>query len=425
MSDPTVPPKAPPTPDAPVATDPPSPTEATDPAQTSPVGSTLNENYRVDRLIGAGGMGEVYEGEHLFTGNRVAIKMILQELSKDEGIVGLFRREARILFELADDAIVRYLDSFYHSGTDRYCLVMQFIDGIPLADRLEEDGPLPLGQVKALLRRLSLGLDKAHSLGVTHRDLSPDNVMLRDGQVEKAAIIDFGIATAEDKTEATLFGRFAGKYKFVAPEQLGLFKGVVGPWTDIYGLGLLIAAAARGTPLSMGGSFPEAVQAREVAPDLSDLPPRLQPLLQRMLQPDPKDRPASMAEVAAMLDDPSLLSRAPSADRTVIASPPGTRPKSSTTAEPTRLARPPGAPAPAPGLQTTAGLGQPLAGTNPGTDGPFRLTAPPDPGPPAATPKRNRWPIYAVLLLAMAGVGALGVSQRPDLLATWLGPTAP
>ncbi|WP_179381051.1 serine/threonine-protein kinase [Jannaschia marina] len=381
----------------------------------SPLGTTLNDNYRIERLIGEGGMGEVYEGRHLFTGNRVAIKMILRELSKDEGIVGLFRREARILFDLADDAIVRYLDSFHHKDSDRYCLVMQFIDGIPLADRLEAEGALPLDQVVTLLRRLALGLDKAHALGVVHRDLSPDNVMLREGKVDRAALIDFGIATAEDKTEATLLGQFAGKYRFVAPEQLGLYDGTVGPRTDIYGLGLLIAAAARGTALEMGRSFPDAVQARARVPELADVPARLIPLLARMLEPDPADRPASMAEVAAMLDDPARL--APAApDRTVIATPPGGR-----------ISTPPGAPAPSAPPRTT-GLGQRAA--LPGSDtteGPFRLTVPPaEAAAPVPARAGRRAPLLAAVLLLLAlAAGGWVMTQRPDLLASAPEPAPP
>ncbi|MEM8851667.1 MAG: protein kinase [Pseudomonadota bacterium] len=376
-------------------------------AEISPLGLTLNDNYRVDRLIGTGGMGEVYEGEHLFTGNRVAIKMILRELSSDESIVSLFRREARILFQLADDAIVRYLDSFYHAATGRYCLVMQFIDGVPLADRIEETGPLPLADAVSLMRRLALGLGKAHSLGVTHRDLSPDNVMLRGGEVARAALIDFGIATAEDMSEGTLLGRFAGKYRYVAPEQLGLFKGLIGAQTDIYGLALMIAAAVRGDGLDMGRSFPEAVQAREAVPKLDRVPDRLRPLLARMLEPDPANRPRSMAEVVALLDDPIQVG-APAADQTVIAA--------GGVATAPRIALPPGASRPpetVSGGGATGSLGRPaeIAGAET-TDGPFRLTAPPEtPAQDPAPGRPSRWPLGVVLGLTIVAGGAWLVSR--------------
>ncbi|WP_161793840.1 serine/threonine protein kinase, partial [Jannaschia aquimarina] len=348
----------------------------------SPVGTVLNENYKIERLIGAGGMGEVYEGEHLFTGNRVAIKMILEQLSKDETIVSLFRREARILFELADDAIVRYLDSFYHSASGRYCLVTQFIEGTPLSDHLTRYGALDEARGRLLMARLARGLQKAHDRGVVHRDLSPDNVMLRDGKVERAALIDFGIATAEDMGDATLFGKFAGKFRYVSPEQLGLFGGKVGPHTDIYGLALLMAAALRGTALDMGQSVAEAVDARRSVPALDGIPASLAPVLTQMLAPDPAHRPVSMDEVLTLLEVTSGGN-----EETVIQTP-GTRPPSvppapqvtQPTAAPVtgRLALPPGASQPpagsAPPTMPTGGLGH------------APLGAPVDPTSPGAAP---------------------------------------
>ncbi len=416
---PTSPPKSKPEGDAPrppqsslPAAPKPDATAAPSEEGTSPVGTVLNENYRVDRLIGTGGMGEVYEGEHLFTGNRVAIKMILEDLSADEGIVSLFRREARILFQLADDAIVRYLDSFYHSKTNRYCLVMQFIDGVPLADRIEKQGPLPESEARALMRRIANGLGKAHSLGVTHRDLSPDNVMLREGKVERAALIDFGIATAEDMNEGTLFGRFAGKYRYVAPEQLGLFEGEISARTDVYGLALLMSAALRGEALDMGRSFPDAVKARGKVPSLKGVPKSLQPLFRRMLQPNPMDRPASMEEVIEILDG---LTAAPSgpADQTVVA---GATP---------RIVGPP---VTVPGIGgTTEGLGKPAPGivtSAPGTDGPFRLIAPPEttPPPPANQSKVSLWVGLVLLAAAIGGAGWYFAAQSTDPTAVALPP---
>ncbi|MBL8881356.1 MAG: protein kinase, partial [Phycisphaerales bacterium] len=146
------------------------------------LGRVLNNNYRIDRLIGAGGMGEVYEGEHLFTGNRVAIKVVLQSLSHDEKVLGLFKREARILFKLTD--------SFHEPALDRYCLVMDYIDGVPLSEMMSRIRPLMPEEALRLMRRLAVALDRAHRLEIVHRDLSPDNVMLRGGEVDQAVLID-------------------------------------------------------------------------------------------------------------------------------------------------------------------------------------------------------------------------------------------
>lgn len=299
------------------------------------LGRVLNNNYRIDRLIGAGGMGEVYEGEHLFTGNRVAIKVVLQSLSHDEKVLGLFKREARILFKLTDEAIARYLDSFHEPALDRYCLVMDYIDGVPLSEMMSRIRPLMPEEALRLMRRLAVALDRAHRLEIVHRDLSPDNVMLRGGEVDQAVLIDFGIARSAAMTEGTLHGQFAGKFKYVSPEQLGHFGGEVGPRTDVYGLALLIAAGLRGKALDMGGSIVEAVNARREIPVLEGVPVHLRPLLAHMLEPDPANRPAGMGAVVRMLDQPAslpphylawgaqgdALGGGQAADRTVIAMP--------------------------------------------------------------------------------------------------------
>ena len=137
-----------------------------------------------------------------------------------------------------------------------------------------------------------------------HRDLSPDNIILPGGKVERAKIIDFGIArSATIGGETLIGGNFAGKYNYVSPEQLGLFGGDVKERSDIYSLGLVLAAAMRGRPIDMGGSQMEVVEKRRTVPDLSDIDGAFRPMIEAMLQPDPADRPASMADIARMTRD--------------------------------------------------------------------------------------------------------------------------
>jgi len=271
------------------------------------LGTLINNNYRVQKLIAAGGMGEVFRGENVHTDDPVAIKIILQSLAKDNKIVSLFKREARILGQLSDEAIVRYHNFVHDPDLDRYCLVMEYIEGIALSDYVKQQGPLSLGAAKRLIVRLSSGLQKAHKREVTHRDLSPDNVMLRNGSVDQAVLIDFGIAKSTEMSEGTLHGQLAGKFKYISPEQLGHFGGVISARTDVYGLGLLVAAAVCGQALDMGASVVEAVEARREIPDLSCVHPELQPILSHMLEPDPKERPATMLDVSRMINDASLI----------------------------------------------------------------------------------------------------------------------
>ena len=269
------------------------------------IGTIINNNYEIKAMIQAGGMGEVYRGENTFTGDAVAIKIVLRSLAHDEKIAALFKREARILCQLQDQAIVRYYNFVHDAELDRFCLIMEFIDGIPLSDHVKENGPISVAEATEVMIRVAEGLGQAHEREVVHRDLSPDNVMLRGGDVHNAVLIDFGIAKSTEMTEGTLHGQFAGKFKYISPEQLGHYDGIVGPRTDVYGLALLIAAALIGEPLDMGSSVVEAVNKRREIPDLSAIDPVLRPLLAHMLEPDPTDRPARMSDVVRLIRNPS------------------------------------------------------------------------------------------------------------------------
>jgi eukaryotic-like serine/threonine-protein kinase len=133
-----------------------------------------------------------------------------------------------------------------------------------------------------------------------HRDLSPDNVILPGERIESAKLIDFGICKLTDPAQETIIGSsFAGKYRYASPEQLGLYGGGVDARSDIYSLGLILAAAALGRPLGMGESIEAALRSRQGLPDLSALPPSLREWLSAMLQPDPARRPDSLDALLA------------------------------------------------------------------------------------------------------------------------------
>ncbi len=272
--------------------------------QPSPVGSVrpgvrLNGIYEIVTFVTQGGMGEVYRGFNIQTGDPVAIKMIRPELTNNPDVLELFKREAKTLHQLAHEAIVRYFVFTVDPDTRRAYLAMEFVDGLSLTNRFESS-PLPLADVKILQTRIGSALEAAHRLGVIHRDISPDNIILPDGDVRNAKVIDFGIARSLKRTEATIIGGgFAGKYNYASPEQFGLAGGEVTFKSDIYSFGLVLAAALRGRPIDMGGSEVEAIAKRSVVPDLSDIDQAIRPLIRAMLQPLPADRPASMAAVAA------------------------------------------------------------------------------------------------------------------------------
>ena len=267
------------------------------------VGATLNDNYEVTRYIAQGGMGEIYEGRQIRGNVKVAIKVILPQFAADPEFYKLLEREADLLATLGHDAIVKFRGLSHDPRSQLDYLTLEYVQGPSLEDQMDV-GPIDPQSCRSLLRRLASGLDAAHDKGVYHRDLSPDNILLRDGLIERATIIDFGIAKDADASKKTVIGAgFGGKLGFAAPEAFGLFGREIGPWTDIYSLALVVAAAARGKAIDMGTATPiDAIQARQTVPSLDGVEPWLAAVLARMLVPDPAARLRSMAEVIAAVD---------------------------------------------------------------------------------------------------------------------------
>ena len=287
----------------PAATIPPGGSTGRFGAVGSLVGATLNDNYEVTRYIAQGGMGEIYEGRQIRGNVKVAIKVILPQFAADPEFYKLLEREADLLATLGHDAIVKFRGLSHDPRSQLDYLTLEYVQGPSLEDQMDV-GAIDPQSCRSLLRRLASGLDAAHDKGVYHRDLSPDNVLLRDGKIERATIIDFGIAKDADASKKTVIGAgFGGKLGFAAPEAFGLFGREIGPWTDIYSLALVVAAAARGKAIDMGTATPiDAIQARQTVPSLEGIEPWLAAVLARMLVPDPASRLRSMAEVIAAVD---------------------------------------------------------------------------------------------------------------------------
>jgi len=295
-----------------------------------PPGIQLNGIYEVDVLLATGGMGEVYRGHTVQTGDAVAIKVILPELTENTDAVALFRNEASALHQLYHEAIVRYYVFSKDPSLDRFYLAMEFVEGQSLAEILKS-GPLSPDQVLRLGMRIALGLHAAHERRIIHRDISPDNIIIQNLDVDKAKIIDFGIARSTQPNAHTVIGSgFAGKYNYVSPEQLGLFGANVAAQSDLYSLGLVLAEAT-GKPINMKGTQAEILDKRRRVPDLSSFEPRLKFLLERMLQPDPQERPESMLAVAEYIRSELGASLQPTVSTKLI--PPSSQQKQAKPAE--------------------------------------------------------------------------------------------
>jgi serine/threonine protein kinase/glycerol uptake facilitator-like aquaporin len=170
------------------------------------VGEVLDEKYRIEKLLGQGGMGAVFLATHLGTERPVALKVITPEYMKHEEFVERFRREARAAGRLRHPNVVDVTDfGFARIGTDDRVayLVMEYLDGCTLAEVLSEEARLPLGWVVDILEQTCSAVDEAHQQGIVHRDLKPDNIWLepnrRGGYTVK--VLDFGIARLGDSAQ--------------------------------------------------------------------------------------------------------------------------------------------------------------------------------------------------------------------------------
>jgi len=218
------------------------------------VGATLAGKYRVKRAIGAGGMGAVYEGEHIEIGKRVAIKVMGSRFAAHPEMAERFRREARAASAVESDHIVQVFDVGQDADAGLY-MVMEYLVGEDLQHRLESlGGPLPVADALDVGLQAARALAKAHAAGVVHRDLKPANLFLttREDGTTHLKILDFGISKLmrdEPKTEEgpkglTREGSVIGTPQYMSPEQA---KGIaVDHATDIWSLGAVLYEALAG-----------------------------------------------------------------------------------------------------------------------------------------------------------------------------------
>mgnify|MGYP001813049795 CR=1 FL=1 len=261
-----------------------------DPERGLSPGTVLFGEYEIVNVLGVGGMGEVYRARHRRLDEHRASKVRHAELSKKKGASEFFYREAKALLAVRHPAVVHCHD-LLSDDAGRVYLIMEMIEGIPLSKKMN-DGPLSPDDVAILGARVAHGLAAAHRKGVIHRDVSPDNIVLPNGRVQEAKIIDFGIAKRLEEGEGTILDGFKGKLSYASPEQLGFFGGKLDGRSDFYSLGLVLAAAALGRPMGMGTTVMEAVDARRSFQTLPDaIPVGLRSAIQPLLALDPDDRP--------------------------------------------------------------------------------------------------------------------------------------
>jgi Protein kinase domain len=243
-------------------------------------------NYALLARLGAGGMGQVYLGRSL-GGRHVAVKIIRADLAQDQSFRDRFAREVKAARRVSGAFTAPVIDADPDAPTP--WLVTDYVHGPSLGEAVAKHGPLPLAAVLTLAARLAEGLGAVHAAGVIHRDLKPANVLLAE---DGPRLIDFGISQAADFAQITSPTSVLGTPGFIAPE---LIQGdSVGPSSDIFTLGAVLAYAATGElPFGAGPADARTLRVLYLAPDLGDVPARLRPLLERCLAKDPAMRPTA------------------------------------------------------------------------------------------------------------------------------------
>jgi hypothetical protein len=264
------------------------------------------EGYELSEPLGWGGMSVVYKGRQISLGRLVAIKVLPAVLAQQPNFRHRFEREARVVASLRHPNIVQLFDYGESGGT--YYMVMEYLGGQTLADRLRSGGALPIPETCAILTELADALDYAHLQGVVHRDIKPSNVMLTPvtasgGSNQRAVLMDFGIARmAGGMTNITNTG-LVGTFDYMAPEQIRDAKDVDGR-ADIYSLGIMAFQMLTGK-LPFSASNPGAVliaHMQQPAPDprslCPDLPDKVVAAILKALEKEPTNRFATASGVA-------------------------------------------------------------------------------------------------------------------------------
>lgn len=346
------------------------------------------DRYRIEGVLGVGGMATVYRALHLKLDQPVAFKALHGHMASDANLASRFQREARVLSKLSHPNIVQVTD-FGATPEGLLYMVMELLHGEPLFDRVRRDGPVTAHQAAVFLHQAAGALHRAHQKGFVHRDLKPHNLMVvsaEDGQVEEAIkVLDFGLVGMVDPsqhvhTQLTQEGMFLGTPAYMAPEQIT--GGKLSPETDLYALGVVAY-------WMLTGETPFRGDARELAHQhVTVEPPRLRleyggltPIVMQLLQKAPRDRIRTAKALVRSIEETGLLGRVSTPSR-------------------------------------SGDLDSGVADTvlNPGefSPEPALVISAPEELAPYRRPPRRRWP-WVLGLAAAAGGAALYISQNPGL----------
>lgn len=288
-------------------------------------GTLVDDRYRIEAVLGRGGMGVVYRAEQLAMQRPVALKMLRDVLAGSEMMTVRFRREALAASRVRSPHVVTLHDFGVTGDGAHLYLVMELLEGEPLSDRLEREGRLPPDIAVSMARQIATALAAAHEAGVVHRDLKPENVLVQpDGHLK---VVDFGIARIYEHDGASSLSvtdtnTIVGTPLYMSPETVA--RRPIGPASDLYSLGVMLFEMLTGRApfeeteavlLMSAHLITPAPRLRDVAPEVA-LPAQLELLVSRLLAKAPNARPASAREVIGELDAISWDAPTSFADRT-------------------------------------------------------------------------------------------------------------
>ncbi len=275
-------------------------------------------SYRILKLLGTGGMGSVYLGEHSGIGSRVAIKFLHEHLASNADLVQRFYAEARAVNVIGHANIVSIFDMNV-LPPNRYYLVMEYLEGVSLEEPLKR-GAMPMSRAVPILTQVCDALDQAHQLGVVHRDMKPENIMLvkRGRQADFAKILDFGIAKLHVNVSGrrTATGVIIGTPDYMAPEQAG--GEMIDGRCDQYSLGIIAYEMATGKTPFHGLAITQMLVAHLTqepkAPHLvnPDVPEAISMAIMKAIAKKPEARFANCGDFATALEEAMKLNSSPS-----------------------------------------------------------------------------------------------------------------
>jgi serine/threonine-protein kinase len=258
--------------------------------------ATIDSRYRLERPLGHGGMASVYLARDTELDRPVALKLLAENLGADESLNRRFVREARLAARLSHPNVVSVFDAGDDGG--RPYIVMEYVDGENLAELLARRGRIPPDEARGLALQAAQGLAHAHEAGLVHRDVKPQNLILRrDGTLKVA---DFGIARAAEATALTQAGTVLGTAAYLSPEQA--LGEEVTPATDVYSLGAVLYELLAGRPPLQVETLDDLARRpdMEIAP-LPEVPRDLEDVVMHCLARNPEYRPRDGAQLAREL----------------------------------------------------------------------------------------------------------------------------